>query len=207
EIEPFIHSDQTRQAIRQRLGIADSDIVVGTIARLFYLKGHEDLLAGAPQLCAQFPNLKFLWLGDGILRPQFESHIRQMNLSDRFILTGMIPPEQVPQYVGAMDILAHPSRREGLARALPQGQLAAKPVVTYDVDGNREGLVPGESGILVPAFDVPRFVDAIGHLAANPDKRQQMGKVGREFASARFDWRIMVQRLQEVYESCHKAET
>ena len=74
EIEPFLHSDVKRDsAVRQRLGIAEGDIVVGTIARLFHLKGHEDLLAGAPRLCKQFPNLKFLWLGDGILRPQFEA--------------------------------------------------------------------------------------------------------------------------------------
>ena len=150
EIEPFLNSHATRPAIRQRLGIAETDIVVGTISRLFHLKGHDDLLAGAPQLCKTFPNLKFLWLGDGNLRPQFEARMREMRLADRFILPGMVPPTEVATYVAAMDILAHPSRREGLARALPQGQLAGKPVVTYDVDGNREGFLPGKSGILIP---------------------------------------------------------
>ncbi|HEY1684884.1 MAG TPA: glycosyltransferase family 4 protein [Tepidisphaeraceae bacterium] len=200
EIEPFINSHTTRAAIRKQLGIAENDIVVGTIARLFHLKGHEDLLAGAPQLCEKFPNLKFLWLGDGILRPQFEARMREMKLTDRFILTGMIPPSQVARYVGAMDILAHPSRREGLARALPQGQLAGIPVVTYDIDGNREGLIPGESGILIPAFDTVRFINALATLAADANVRQQMGAIGQKFAAERFDWRIMVQRLNVVYE-------
>lgn len=204
EIEPFLHSDQTRAAVRQQLGITENEIVIGTIARLFHLKGHDDLLAGAPQLCKTFPNLKFLWLGDGILRPQFEARMREMGLVDRFVLTGMIPPTEVAKYVGAMDILAHPSRREGLARALPQGQLAGKPVVTYDIDGNREGLIPGESGILIPAFDVARFINALATLAANSEMRRQMGMVGREFASERFDWRMMVERLQEVYEEARR---
>jgi glycosyltransferase involved in cell wall biosynthesis len=201
EIEPFLNSDATRSAVRQRLGIADGDIVVGTIARLFHLKGHEDLLAGAPKLCKQFPNLKFLWLGDGILRPQFEARMREMGLVDRFILTGMVPPTEVATYVGAMDILAHPSRREGLARALPQGQLADKPVVTYDIDGNREGFLPGESGILIPPFHALRFINALATLAADSTMRDRMGAVGRDFASRRFDWRMMVERLQKVYDS------
>jgi glycosyltransferase involved in cell wall biosynthesis len=204
EIEPFLNSGENRTAIRQRLGIADGDIVVGTIARLFHLKGHEDLLAGAPKLCKQFPNLKFLWLGDGILRPQFEARMREMGLVDRFILTGMVPPTEVPSYVGAMDILAHPSRREGLARALPQGQLAGKPVVTYDIDGNREGFLPSESGILIPPFHALRFTNALATLAADATMRERMGIAGRDFASKRFDWHMMVQRLQNVYEQALK---
>ena len=61
-----------------------------------------------------------------------------MNLTDRFILTGLVPPARIPELVNAMDILVHPSRREGLARALPQGSLAGLPDITYDIDGNRE---------------------------------------------------------------------
>lgn len=200
EIEPFLQSSATRSQVRSELGIAENDIVVGTIARLFHLKGYEDLLAGAPRLVEKFPNLKFLWLGDGILRPQFEARMREMKLTDHFILTGMIPPSQVARYVGAMDILVHPSRREGLARALPQGQLAGKPVVVYDVDGNREGIIPGQSGILIPAFDTVRFINAIGTLAADENLRTTMGRVGQQFAAERFDWRMMVENLQRVYD-------
>ena len=49
-----------------------TSVVVGTIARLFYLKGHDDLLDLAPDLCRRFPRLKFMWVGDGLLRKSFE---------------------------------------------------------------------------------------------------------------------------------------
>lgn len=204
-VEPFVRANSTRQQIRRELNISDDQIVVGTIARLFYLKGHEDLLAHARQLCAEIPNLRFLWVGDGILRPQFEKQMQEMGLRDRFILTGMVRPDQVPAYVGAMDILVHPSRREGLARALPQGQLAGKPVITYDIDGNREGLLPDRSGILVPPFDTDRLVSAIASLAGDRDQREKMGVAGRDFAMKRFDRCVMITQLQNVYQQASQS--
>ena len=124
ETAGFLDPPVPREAVRQQLGIRDEHIVVGTIARLFHLKGHDDLLNLAPTLCTRHPNLRFLWVGDGLLRADFERWIGEMNLSDRFILTGLVPPARIPELTGAMDILVHPSRREGLARALAQGQLA-----------------------------------------------------------------------------------
>ncbi|MCC6424994.1 MAG: glycosyltransferase family 4 protein [Phycisphaerales bacterium] len=200
ETAAFVDSVRTRQVVRNRLGIADDQIVVGTIARLFYLKGHEDLIQIAPQLCRQFPNLRFLWVGDGLLRAGYERQMEQLGLRDRFILTGMVPPQQVPELVGAMDIVAHPSRREGLARALPQGALAGKPVITYDIDGSKEAVLDGQSGFVLRPFDASRLAIAISTLVADESKRHQFGQTGRDFALARFDTRVMVDALEKLYQ-------
>src|SRR5204863_5704408 len=168
ETAPFLNPPVPRAQARAQLGLRDGDIAVGTIARLFHLKGHEDLLDIAPQLCAEFPSLRFLWVGDGLLRGEFERRIAQMKLQDRFILTGLVPPSRIPELVNAMDILVHPSRREGLARALPQGSLAAIPVVTYDIDGNKEALIDGETGFVIPPFDQEKLAQAIETLARDP---------------------------------------
>jgi len=72
-------------------------------------------------------------VGDGLLRETFEKRIAALGLKDRFILTGLVPPEQIPELAAAMDVLVHPSRREGLARAIVQGQLAGKPAIAYDI--------------------------------------------------------------------------
>ena len=199
ETGPFVNPPIPREEMRQRLGLGPEDVTVCTIARLFHKKGHEDLLAHAPRLCAENPRLKFVWVGDGLLREQFESQISNLGLQDRFILTGLVPPGEVCNYVNACDLLAHPSRREGLARALPQGQLAALPVVTYDIDGNAEGLIEGETGYAVKAFDVPTFIKRTAELAADPEKRRRMGERGRAFALGRFDAKVMVERLEAVY--------
>ena len=195
----FLNPPVPRGEVRRSLGMGDEDIAVGTIARLFHLKGHNDLLDLAPEMCRKHPRLRFLWVGDGLLRPQFEQRIGAMGLRDRFILTGLVPPTEIPQLANAMDILVHPSRREGLARALPQGQLARGPVVTYDVDGNREGLVEGQTGFAVPAFSRSKLAEKLDLLMTQPDLRRQLGDAGRAFALSRFDARVMVDGLEVVY--------
>src|SRR5688572_23286853 len=109
ETEPFLDPLVPREEVRRCLGLGPQDVAVGTIARLFHLKGHDDLLEVAPDLCRRFPALRFLWVGDGLLRPAFEARIAAMGLKDRFILTGLVPPARIPELVNAMDILVHPS--------------------------------------------------------------------------------------------------
>ncbi len=199
ETGPFIHPPVPRDAMRKQLGIEPHHVVVGTIARLFHLKGHDDLLDLAPDLCHRFPSLQFLWVGDGLLRAAFERRIAEMKLSDRFILTGLVPPSRVPELTNAMDIVVHPSRREGLARAIVQGQLARCPVIAYDIDGNREGLIEGETGFALPPFDQRQLGEMLGMLVADGEKRRTMGDAGRAFALSRFDAKVMVDGLEWVY--------
>src|SRR5206468_2535319 len=85
ETAAYLNPPVGRAEVRRQLGIADDDVIVGTIARLFHQKGHEDLLDIAPELCARFAKLRFLWVGDGILRQQFEASIAKMGLQNRFI--------------------------------------------------------------------------------------------------------------------------
>ena len=204
EIAPFLNPPVDRATIRRQLGIADDHIVAGTIARLFNLKGHEDLLALAPGLCQQYPQLRFMWVGDGSLRSTFENQIAALNLKDRFILTGLVPPTKIPELANAMDILVHPSRREGLARALPQGSLCGCPCVTYDIDGAKEGVLTGQTGFVIPPFDKIKFGDAIAKLLGDESLRKTMGSAGREFASKRFGADVMVKALESEYESALK---
>ncbi|MGA2232745.1 MAG: glycosyltransferase family 4 protein [Tepidisphaeraceae bacterium] len=197
--EPFLESGSRRDEVRGRLGLLPNHIAVGTIARLFHLKGHDDLLDIAPDLCRKWPDLRFLWVGDGLLNDDFQRRMREMGMRDRFILTGLVPPQVVPELTGAMDLLVHPSRREGLARALVQGELAGKPVIAYDIDGNREALIDGQSGFILPPFDKAQLAQRIDQLAGDPALRADMGRRGREFAVARFDVKVMVRSLEELY--------
>lgn len=198
----FLNPPVAREDVRQSLGIAPEHVVVGTIARLFHLKGHDDLLDVAPELCKRFPNLRFMWVGDGILREQFLARMRQGGVEDRFILTGLVPPARIPELVNAMDVVVHPSRREGLARALVQGALAAKPVITYDVDGNRESLVHEETGFLLRPFDVEQLRSALSVVLEDQGRRTEMGMAGRAFVLERFSAQRMVDDLEQVYVQC-----
>jgi glycosyltransferase involved in cell wall biosynthesis len=78
-IEPFLVASNSLP-LRAQLGLAPDDLVVGKVARLFHLTGHEDLFAIAPGLAAEFPRLKFLLVGDGPWRSRFEQMAARQNL-------------------------------------------------------------------------------------------------------------------------------
>lgn len=200
EVEPFLSPPRDREMVRKELGFKPEDIVVGKVARLFHLKGHEDVIDAAKTVCPEDPRIKFLFVGDGILRDAFEKEIAALGLSGRFVFTGLVPPGRVPELLHAMDIVVHASLREGLARVLPQALIAGKPVITYDVDGAREVAIPNETGYLLAPRDMAGMTKALRELAADADLRKRLGQTGRERFTDQFRHQTMTRRIREVYQ-------
>ncbi len=200
EVEPFLAADEHRDHMRRELGFAPQHVVIGKIARLFFLKGHEYVIAAATRVVRRCPHVRFLLVGDGALRQPYERQIKSAGLQQHFHFTGLVPPEQIPAYIGAMDILVHASLREGLARALPQALIAGKPVVSFDVDGAREVVIPGETGFLIaPQQDEP-LADALIQLTADAALRHRLGQRGRELFTEPFRHEAMTRRLRQLYD-------
>jgi glycosyltransferase involved in cell wall biosynthesis len=199
EIEPFVNANLHRQSMRKKLAISDDDIIVGKIARLFDLKGHEFILEIATSVVQACPNVRFLFVGDGLRRTEYEKTIAEQGLEKHFIFAGLVPPEEVPHYIGAMDVLVHTSLREGLARALPQALLAGKPAISYDIDGAREVVLDGKTGYLLPPRSTGPLADSIMRLANDPQLRDQFGAAGRELCVPRFDHHEMTRQIREIY--------
>ena len=199
DVEPFSQADQHRPAMRASLGYQPQHIVVGKIARLFHLKGHEDVVRAAAEVVQANPNVRFLLIGDGILRGKLQAQIDAAGLTQHFHFSGLVPPSEIPQFIGAMDILVHASLREGLPRALPQALIAGKPVVSYDIDGAREVAISGETGFLVP----PRWkalVEPLVKLSGDSELRTRLGHAGRERFTEQFRHEFMTRRIRELYE-------
>jgi glycosyltransferase involved in cell wall biosynthesis len=197
-LEPFLSATNDPQ-LRARLGLAPGDFVVGKIARLFKLKGHDDLFEIAPELVRHCPRMKFLLVGDGPWRSRFEARAKALALEKHFVFAGLVPPEDVARMVGIMDVVVHLSLREGLARALPQAMTARRPVVSYDCDGAGEVCLENETGFLVRPGDWGALSDRLLRLASDPALRERLGVQGRAFAQKRFSVQGMVDELQELY--------
>jgi glycosyltransferase involved in cell wall biosynthesis len=200
EIEPLLTVDSKRAAARAELGYGPEHFVIGKIARLFNLKGHEYLVRAAPAIVAAWPNARFLLVGDGALRKRIESQVAAVGLTDRFTFLGLVAPERIPELIAAMDVVVHASLREGLARTLVQALLVGRPVVSYDVDGAREVVIDGETGDLLPPKSVEKVVHAVSRLAADPALRARMGLTGRRQFADRFRHEQMVDELHRLYD-------
>jgi glycosyltransferase involved in cell wall biosynthesis len=197
-LEPFLASTNDLQ-LRARLGVAPDDIVIGKIARLFKLKGHDDLLAIAPALVQRCPRIKFLLVGDGPWRSRLENRASSLGLQKHVVFAGLVPPSAVPALVGIMDLLVHLSLREGLPRALPQALAGARPVVAYDADGAKEVCLEDETGFLVRAGDLTGLSERLLRLAQDSALRQRFGHRGRQFVQERFGVQRMVDDLHKLY--------
>lgn len=200
EVDPFLNADQHRQRVRESFGIQPDEVVVGKIARLFHLKGHDDLITSAVNVVKQCPKTRFLLVGDGILRSELEQRLESLGLKDRFIFAGLLPPHQVCEMIGAMDILVHTSLREGLARALPQALIAGKPAVSYDVDGAREVVISDVTGKLIPARDCQQLSAALIELINDREKRQRLGREGQRRFEKQFRHQYMTEQIRALYE-------
>ena len=201
QVDDFLHADSYRCEARDEYGFTDDQIVVGKIARLFDLKGHEFLVAAAKQIVRDNPSVHFLLVGDGVLRSQIEQQIDRAGLTAHFHFTGLISPADIPKTISAMDILAHTSLREGLARALPQALLAGRPVVSFDVDGAREVCITDQTGMLVDAKDVQGLQEAILTLAESTELRNQYGMRGQQMCKQMYSHEVMTDQIRLLYQN------
>src|SRR5206468_8740809 len=114
--------------------------------------------------------------GDGPLRAQLLADAGRLGLTERLVMVGRVPPDAVPEYIQAMDVVVHTSLREGIARVLPQAGAIGKPVVTFDLDGAPEVIRDGVSGYLVPPLDVEGIATRTLELIADEARRRSVGK-------------------------------
>jgi len=199
DADAFLEPRRPREEVRRELGLADDEVAFATVARLFELKGHDDIVAVAKDVLAAKSNVRFVWIGNGILRDRLVADLERLGIRRSFILTGLVPPERIPELLYAVDAVIHPSLREGLARVLPQSLLVGRPVISYDIDGAKEVVLP-ETGILLKPRDLEGLRLAIVRLASDPALRAALGAEGRRRFADQFRHETMTRQLRSLYE-------
>ena len=200
ETDAFDSTRYDRPAVRAEWGVAPEHVVVGTIARLFRNKGYEQLIPAMERAAEANKRLRFVWVGDGDQRAEYETMLRDRGLADRVHLTGLVAPDEVPRLLAGMDLLAHASQWEGLPRVAVQALLMEVPVAGFAIDGTPEVVIPGETGELVTLNDIDGLASAIERLAGDADRRRRFGRAGRELCLSRFAHTTMTDQIEAVYQ-------
>ena len=186
-----------RESLRQEFGWDSTHLVVGAVGRLVAEKGFVEFFAMAEQLAAEIPEARFLIVGiseedqSDALNPR--SLIERHGLSERCVVLER--RTDMPELYLMMDVLIHPSHREGLSRALLEASGMGTAIVAGDIRGSREIIEDGVTGLLAPTKDVPAFVGAAKRLLADQELREGVGgrarlRVLEQFTEARTAARI-----------------
>ena len=200
ELDWFLNAKFDADKVKREFGIPQDSPVVGKIARLFPLKGHDQLMDAAPEIVKRVPDVRFFLIGDGILLEHLQERAREYGILDNFVFAGLIDRERIPEMISAMDVVVHTSLREGLARVLPQSLAMGKPCVSFDIDGAREVVINDYTGYLVEAFDSKGLADGIARLIEDPGLRKKFGENGKRHVDPNFRAEKMVADISEVYQ-------
>ncbi len=185
--------------LRAGLGIPEGVPVVGTLARLFPLKGYEFVIPAAARLIREGSPVHFLVIGDGPMRGEIDAELDRAGVRDRFHFAGLVAPDRVGEYLALTDQLWHLSLREGLPRSVVQALATGKPAIGFRLDGTPEVILDGETGYCVEAEDVDAVTRRAHELLADPQLAVRLGERGRGLVRERFDWRMMGDILEAEY--------
>ena len=200
DVQRFDPDGCDRAAARRSWGFDDDAIIVGTVARLFRRKGYEQLLPIMARVAERDARVRFVWVGDGAQRADYERELARLGLTEKTRLVGLVAPDAVPNLLVGCDALAHTSQWEGLPRVVVQALLMRTPVVAFAIDGTPEVVEDGVTGRLVELNALDAFSNAVLELVGGAELRERMGATGRERCRMMFDWRRMVSDLDTLYQ-------
>jgi glycosyltransferase involved in cell wall biosynthesis len=188
----------TREVARAALGLPRDAFVVATLGRLVPIKGFDLVLEALPALAAAVPTARLLVIGDGPLRGDLERRAETLGMSPRLTITGA--RTDVPAVLAAADVLAAPSRNEGMGRAIVEAMALGLPVVGARVGGIPAVIADGESGCLVEPENAAALAGALIGLALDDRLRAKLGEAAAERADL-FSTEVSAARLLAVYAS------
>lgn len=159
-------------------------------------KGHAGFLRVAAEVHRSIPEVEFLLVGDGPLRPAIERQAAALGLSARVMFLG--ERRDISAVLASADLAVLTSDSEGLSNAILEAQAAGLPVVAYEVGGNGE-LVNTERGALVAAGNEVRFASAVCRLLSDPNLRFEQGQNARRFAEENFSLDRVCRQYDDLY--------
>lgn len=168
-------------------------VLVGGVGRLTDQKGFARLVEALEAV----PDAHLVLVGDGPGRPALERAARDRGVADRLLVTGWVPDAR--RWMSALDILAMPSRWEGLPLAILEAMHAGLPVVANDVGSVADAVVDGRTGFVVDPDDQSALEGRLRELVASGALRREMGARARARAQEEFTATAMARRYEDVY--------
>ncbi len=167
-------TDNIRKRVKQELGLSEESTMALTVARLNDQKGHDFLIPAIPHLKEEFPNLKFVWVGDGEKKAYLQQLLKEYNCSDQVLFLGY--RSDVPRLLQAADLFVFPTYYEGQPFALLEAMAYGAPIITSSTDGIPEVITHKVQGLLSRKGDSADLLEAIRWALRNPSQMATMAQ-------------------------------
>lgn len=188
-----------RAVKRKELGLPPEGPVVGTVGRLVPVKGHIWLVRAVPFVVAEFPEARFVLVGEGPLGADLRKLAEGLGVGRHVVFLGT--RWDVPECLGAFDLFVLSSLNEGMGRALVEAMAVGLPVVATRVGGVPDVVAHGTTGLLVPPQDAEALAAAVLELLRDRKRMAAFGEAARRSIDERFDVETMVDNLERLYET------
>lgn len=192
-------SNDEKNKLKEKLGIKKDEVVIGILARLEEVKGHETFIDAANILLNEkHLNAKFLIIGTGSKEDKLKEKVKDMHLQDKIIFTGFI--KNVQEYINIMDIQVNCSfGTEATSLALLEGMSIGIPAVVTDFGGNPGVIQDGENGYIVPIKSPKETADAIEKIIENNDILEHMKNKSKEIFNEKFTVQVYTKNIESFY--------
>ena len=188
-----------QETFRQTYHLPPDAFLLGLVAHLVPVKGHDILLEAASQI----PDLHLFFAGranDEDYKSALDSRIESLGMQNRVHFIGYV--SDMPSFLAHMDMVALPTKKrgEGCPVALLEAMACGIACIATDVPGSRDILQDGVSGLLVPPEDANALAAAIRRLMEDPDLRKRLGAAARKRVAEHYTIEREVAAHEELYE-------
>jgi glycosyltransferase involved in cell wall biosynthesis len=205
DLSRFSPEKYRRDSIREEFGIKAEEPVVGTIGRLDQGKGQEELIRAACEVVKQFPNCRFLIVGEETkgegkdFRRKIQNLVMDLELERNVIMAGF--RSDTPEILKALDLFVFPSYKETFGLSLLEAMAMEIPIVASNAGGVPEILDFGRCGTLVPPREAEPLAAAIKQHLSSPEPGKEMAAQARKRTKEQYDIDLVLDKTEQLYTS------
>jgi len=186
--------------LKERLGILDSAVVI-SLRSLKPTYNIESLLKAIPLVLEAVPEAKFIIAGDGDQRQYLENLAMSLGVLDSIRFIGMIPNDELPQYLTSSDVYVSTSLSDaGLSASTAEAMACGLPVIITDFGDNRKWVEDGVNGFIVPLRNPGALASRIIYLLRNEDERVKFGQANRRIIEETNNYETEMGKVEKIYD-------
>src|SRR3954453_23826477 len=195
DVERFASASRDRESLFPGTSGEKLIVLVGNMHT--DVKGQPTLIAAAPSVLQQFPRVRFVFVGDGDRKKDFQQSAVVNGVAAKFIFCGA--RRDIPQILTACDIAVLPSAAEGMPNAVLEYLAAGLPTIASSVGGNLEVIQDGVTGLLVPPGNAHALATALTRVLGDTAFASRLAQSGQRFVRDKFSFESLTRNIDNLY--------